>query len=206
VIAVLAAVALSTIASVPVPPSEPIPIPDGYVPLVDSTGLLVVAVPDTWTDVDLLPAVRDGIAQPYLAASPDLTAFFSSFDVPGAMYAAFPFEDDPLELVRAYGLDGGCAALEVKTYDDPVFTGVVQVGTDCGASHMNWNMVVASPADGSFTAVVQVQALPDDGAARVVLLTFNVAPGAVATFDSVPAPAASGPPASAPASAPLRSR
>jgi hypothetical protein len=186
VIEMLAAIALSIASALSPATTEPPPIPDGYVPLVDATGLLVVAVPESWTEVDPLPAVRDGVAQPYLAASPDLDVFLTSFDAPGVMYAAFPFVADPTEVLRAHGLAGGCATLEVKTYDDPVFTGIVQVGTDCGAAHMTWNMVVATPADQSFTAVVQVQSAPDDEATRIVMLTFNVAPGAVATFDTVP--------------------
>lgn len=181
-ISAFVALALSVAASVPSPPSEPAPIPEGYVPLIDSTGVLVIAVPEAWTDIDPEPAVRDGIAQPYIAASPDLAAFLDSFDAPGAMYAAFPFTAEPLDLVRAHGVSGGCATLEVKTYDDPVFTGVVQVGNDCGTTHMTWNMVVASPADESFTAVVQVQSAPDDEATQIVLLTFNVAPGTVPAF------------------------
>ncbi len=33
----------------------------------------------------------------------------------------------------------------------------MQIGTNCGPNAMTWNMVVASPADESFTAVLQVK-------------------------------------------------
>ena len=52
--------------------------------------------------------------------------------------------------------------------------GVVQVGTNCGTTGMTWNMVVATPADHTFSAVVQVQTtVPEE--LQTVLLTFNVA-------------------------------
>lgn len=196
-IGVLATIVIGLAAAVP-STSEPKPIPEGYVPVIDATGALVVAVPATWTDVDPQPAVRDGVAQPYIAASPDLTSFLTSFDVPGAMYSAFPFTADPLVLLESHGLRAGCATFEVKTYDDPIFVGAVQVGTDCGPNHLTWNMVVASPADRSFTAVVQVQAPAGDEAIEIVRRTFNVVPGAVPTFSSVPDPVASTTTAAAP--------
>jgi len=156
-----------------VPPSSA-PIPAGYTPLVDDTGAIVVAVPDTWTDIDTAAAVNeDGSPRPYIAASPDLASFLGTFDTPGVLYAAFPYELNPWTLMDAYGIDGGCETVEVKSYDDPVFIGIVQVGTNCGAAGMTWNMVVASTADHSFTALVQVQTAPDDEAMQTVLLTFN---------------------------------
>ena len=137
----------------------------------------MVAVPDTWTDVDTTPVVTETQEQrPYIAAAPDLASFLTSFDTPGVTYTSLPFAPDPLDVVSQYGLPSGCETLEVKTYDDPVFAGVVQVGTDCGPQHMTWNMVVAAPADHAFTALVQVQTLPDDEARDVVLRTFNIAP------------------------------
>jgi hypothetical protein len=101
------------------------------------------------------------------------------------LYVAFPFESDPLVLIQEYGITSGCEAIEVKTYEDPVFTGVVQIGTDCGPQSMTWQMVAANPADESFTAVVQVQStVPEE--IRTVLLTFNIVPGAEVPGSTVP--------------------
>src|SRR5687767_571189 len=41
------------------PPAAGQTVPEGYVELVDDTGLLTVVVPDTWTDVDTVPAAND---------------------------------------------------------------------------------------------------------------------------------------------------
>lgn len=167
--------------TVPSGPTTTIPIPAGYTPLVDDTGVIVLAVPDTWQDVNLTPAMLDneGTAvpsegHPSIVASPDIQKFYTSFDVPGVSYFTVAYVEDPLTLLSQYGLTGGCTTMEVKEYDDPVFVGVIQIGTDCGPQHMTWNMVVASPADHSFTAVLQAQSADPDEL-KTLLLTFNVA-------------------------------
>lgn len=170
-IAALAALAL--LATVP-PGTEPIP--EGYTPIGDSTNTIVVAVPDTWADVDIAPAPTEDFGEvPYIAASPDLAAFYGAFTTPGMLYAAFPFVINPLDYMAQFGVTEGCETLEVKEYDDPIFVGVIQIGTNCGEAGLTWNMVIASPADHSFTAVVQAQST-DATELRTVLLTFNVAP------------------------------
>jgi len=165
--------------TVPSGPTTTIPIPDGYVPLIDDSHTIVLAVPESWTDVNTTAFVpEEGTAaegQPSIVASTDIQAFYTSFNVPGVSYFAVPYAEDPLTIVASYGLTSGCQTIEVKEYDDPVFVGVVQVGTDCGPQHMTWNMVVANPADHAFTAVMQVQTA-DPTELEVVLRTFNIAP------------------------------
>ena len=171
-IAAVVLAALSLVGTVP-PSSEPKPIPTGYAPLVDDTDTIVLAVPATWTDVDTSPAPNlNGSPRPTIGASPDIASFLDSFDTPGVLYTAFPFELNPVELLEDYALTGGCETIEFKTYEDPVFTGVVQVGTNCGPAAMTWNMVVASPLDRSLTAVVQIQTTEPEEL-ETVLLTFN---------------------------------
>jgi hypothetical protein len=154
-------------------PPAAAPIPEGYVWLFDDTESIVIAVPETWSDVDTAPRDdADGNPRPYIAASPNLESSLNSFDTPGVIYAAFPFTADPLVLVDQFGLREGCQAFQVRTYDDPVFIGAMQIGTNCGPDAMTWNMVVASPADESFTAVLQVKSANDEER-RTILLTFN---------------------------------
>ena len=157
--------------------SAPPSVPPGYVELVDDTGLLTVTVPDTWTDIDTVPGSTADGPVPWISASPDIDLFESSFDVPGVRYLAAPFTEDPESLVTEFGLpEGTCTDLRVQPYDDNVFVGVVQVGTSCGAAGTaSWLLVVASPADQAFTALVQVQAATsaDDEAMSTILETFN---------------------------------
>jgi hypothetical protein len=165
--------------TVPSGPTTTIPIPEGYVPLVDDSHTIAVAVPPSWQDVNTTAFIpEEGTAaegQPSIVASPDIQKFYTSFDVPGLSYFAVPYTADPLTIMDQYGLTSGCTSIAFKEYDDPVFVGVVQVGSDCGPQHMTWNMVVANPADHAFTAVLQVQTA-DPAELEVVLRTFNVAP------------------------------
>jgi hypothetical protein len=205
------AVATAGSAGAATPPT----LPPGYVELIDDTGLLTVAVPDTWTDVDTVPGTNaDGTAQPWISASPDFAQFQATFDVSGMVYTALPFADDPESLIEQFSLpEGSCDELELTSYEDNVFTGVVQVGTGCGETGAaSWVVVVANPADKAFTALVQVQtASADENEAIVTILeTFNrtdagatagsTTPGAsVPSSSTAPAPAASVPTVSVPA-------
>ena len=99
--------------------SAPPTLPPGYVVLEDDTGLLTVAVPDTWTDIDTAPGSTADGPVPWISASPDLESFESTFDVPGMRYVAVPFTADPSSLTVDFGLpDGACTDLEVVPYDD----------------------------------------------------------------------------------------
>ena len=168
------------LAVVPVAAASAAPptLPPGFVTLTDDLGRISVSVPGTWTDVDTALAVDDaGGALPFIAAAPNIDSFVNTFDTPGVRYIAFAYAPDPQTLVTEYGLEAGCVSNAVQPYTDGTFTGVVQVGTECGSGLATWNMVVASPADLSFTAVVQVQtASPaDQQALDVILASFNVA-------------------------------
>jgi hypothetical protein len=163
--------------TVPSGPTTTIPIPPGYMPLVDDSHTIVIAVPDAWQDVNTMAFIpEEGTAaegRPSIVAAPDIQKFYTSFEVPGVSYFTVPFAPDPLTLMDEYGLTGGCDTIAFKEYDDPVFVGVIQIGTDCGPLHMTWNMVVASPADASFTAVMQAQSA-DPTELETLLRTFNV--------------------------------
>jgi len=153
-------------------------LPEGYVRIVDDTGLITVVVPDAWTTVDTAPAGNeDGSVRPYIFASGvDPQAFNDTF-ASGVLYTASPYEADPESVITAGGLTAGCESIEVEPYEDPVFTGFVQVGENCGADGGTWNMIVASPADQSFTATVQVQIETDEDQEALdnVLASFTYA-------------------------------
>lgn len=153
-----------------------LPIPDDYAPLIDDTGTIVIAVPETWTEINTVPAVNDDQTErPFISASPDFESFQATFDTPGVIYTALPLTDDLLAVVDTYGLTSGCETIEVREYDDPDFLGYIQIGLECGSQLMTWNMVVANPIDpgaASYTVVVQVQST-DDTERQTILRTFN---------------------------------
>ena len=114
-----------------VPPT--LPIPDGYVPIIDGTHSIVVAVPEGWGEVRVEPLIlEDGSEAPYIVASPNVMRFYTSFAVPGMDYAALPYEINPLVYLDMFGLTVGCETIEVREYDDPDFVGVIQIGLHCG--------------------------------------------------------------------------
>lgn len=166
-------------------PAEPGPaesgpaesIPAGYMQLVDDTGLLTIVVPDRWTDIDPAPAEDvDGEPQPWLAASTGIETFLQTFDASGALYIAFPFDPDPQFLIDQFGLGEGCSEFVVEPYENDRFIGLAQVGSGCGEDgDGSWTLVVANPADQSFTAMVQVQATTaaDAEAVRIALESFS---------------------------------
>jgi hypothetical protein len=167
----------TTTTTMPTGPTTTIPIPDGYTALIDDTHLIVIAVPDAWTDINttqFIPAEgTEADARPSIVASPDIEKFMTTFDVPGVSYFAIPFVLNPLDVVGQYGLTAGCTTIEVKEYDDPAFAGYVQVGTDCGPQHMTWNMVVANPiGKNDFSVVMEVQTA-DPTELETILRTFN---------------------------------
>jgi serine protease Do len=162
------------------------PAPAGYVRLVDDTGFITVVVPPEWSVIETAPSANDdGSPQPWIfAATVGLDEFNDTF-ASGVLYRAVPYQADPEAIATDGGLTGGCETLEVQPYSDPIFTGFVQVGTNCGEGGGTWNMIVASPEDQSFTAVVQVQIeTPDDQLAfDWVLKSFTYAGDPTVTPD-----------------------
>ncbi len=174
VLAIPVALGVTSTAGAATPPS----VPPGYVQLVDDTGTITVAVPETWVDIDTAPGTNeDGTPQPWISAAPDYEAFRTTLTASGFQYFAAPYTADPESLVEEYGMpEGACDTLEVSPYDDGVFVGVAQLGESCGETgETTWVLVLASPPDQAHTAVLQIQSATaaDDEAVVTILDTFN---------------------------------
>lgn len=180
----VAALVLGQSASASAPPTAPDDsasvgsLPEGSIRLVDDTGLITVVVPEAWTTVDTAPnVIEDGSTLPYIFASgTDVPTFTDTF-ASGVLYFATPFQVDPESIIASVGLSAGCETIEVLPYEDPIFTGFVQVGEKCGEGGGTWNMIVASPEDQSFTAqvVLQIESADDQEAFDIVLQSFTYA-------------------------------
>ena len=179
----------------------PTELPEGFVWLVDDTGAITVAVPEAWTDVDTAPAVDvDGNPQPWIAAAPSsIDDFLATFDQPGVLYTVFAYDPDPRFLIDAYSISEGCSSFALEDFKSHEFTGLTNIGTGCGEDgNASWQLVAASPADQSFTALVQVQTLSEDDveATQLALDSFTttgvpmVTPGSSVPGPSEPAPSA----------------
>ena len=150
----------------------------GYQTLVDDTGAITVDVPNEWTDVDTAPfTMDDGTQAPFISASPDLASFNSSWSTPGLLYAALAPQPDIASTIALLApQEGECTTDNgVSDYDDSVFTGQYQYWSGCGGT-AEYVVLVANPADASYTAVIAVQILSDADweALDQAFATFNV--------------------------------
>jgi serine protease Do len=148
-----------------------------YVEVTDDSGQIVVEVPSTWTDVDTTSfSLDDGTTVPYIAASPDLAGYQSSYTVPGMDFALLPPTDDLDGALATFSFAGDCVDGGIDDYADPIFTGRFQVWTDCVGTDTAIIVLTAVPEDGSYTATIVMQATSeaDLEALDHIFNTFNV--------------------------------
>lgn len=180
--------------------------------LVDDTGLLTVDVPIGWTDVTTAPVtVSEAGSLPQIVASPNQQLFYDTYDTPGVIYTAAPFQADTATAITAtYDFTGICQDTGVTAYDDGYFVGSTQRWTACDGGTASIVTVFANPPDSGFSAsvLVQVPTATDEEALTTILNTFYVTESALAGSPTPPgqpsagAPAAPGAPASPAVTAP----
>jgi serine protease Do len=78
-------------------------------------------------------------------------------------------------LLAQYGFADDCTDGGITDYSDAVFTGKYQVWQDCGETATDVVTLVAIPADGTYTALIQAQIISDAdlGALDRAFATFN---------------------------------
>ena len=183
--------------------SVPIELPEGYVWLVDDTGVITIAAPEAWSDVDTAPVPEgvDGNPQPWIAAAPtSIEDFLARFDEPGVLYVVFPYDPDPMFLLDTFSITEGCSSFADEDFSSHGFIGLTNIGTGCGEDgNATWQLVAASPADQSFTALVQVQTVSEDDieAVELALASFTTTGAPMATPNSS-APGSGAPATTAP--------
>jgi len=164
--------------TVPGQTTVPVSIPPGYVQLVDDTGVLTVAVPGTWTEVDTVPDVYDdGTPRPYIEVATNIQTFRDTFDAPGVLLVVDPYVADSASEVDRLGITGGCDNEVIEPFTNGVLSGHIGHWTSCGASRTaEFHLVIASPADQSRTVIMQLQITgPLEQEARdIALATFGL--------------------------------
>ena len=165
--------------------SPPASIPGDTLEVIDDTGLIRIGVPPAWVDRRTTSFTNaNGGLVPQIVASASVAAFIpgdSAVPDPnggsGVIFSAVPYAADPAATLRAFAqLHTDCAPGIVQQYQDPVFTGVIQEFTACGGTQTRRFVVVASPADQRFTALVTVQVTDDPSILGTVLATFDYDP------------------------------
>jgi hypothetical protein len=144
----------------------------------DDTGVLVVDVPTSWSDVQTDPVVDDdGVTYPQILAAPDADVFLKGYQTPGMSFAVDTSGGTTVDAWLARSdLSGDGATDGVDDYDDGLYRGKVQLWYDCGPSNAQVAVVAAQPHDEAFTMRVVVQALTDADLEAVehIIRTFRV--------------------------------
>jgi serine protease Do len=149
-----------------------------FVTVTDDTGSITVDVPSTWTDRDTTPAIADdGSEIPYIAASPDLAEFETTYSVPGLVFVAGQSTVSPSEGLAEFAPAAGeCTDGGIFDYSDSRFTGQYQVWENCGSSAAVYLVLVSQAADVPgyvFVTVVQAVTAADLEVIDQVFATFN---------------------------------
>ena len=153
-----------------------------YTTISDDTGAIQVAVPVEWSDVDGRPYTDDAgnnIAD--VRASASLDNFHSTWEEPGMIFSASTDlaqsgNEETLLNELVDPLSGQCTYQGRSPYQDPAYTGVFDVYTDCGGVGATYVVVGAVPEDRRFVIRVQIQANTDRDfdALDQILATFVV--------------------------------
>ncbi len=138
----------------------------GYQDITDDSGILAVSVPVEWSDTFNGPWASnsfgvdggtEGIGV-VLAASPDLTAWTDTWTVPGVFFGASTLLGGTIdELLDTYSyINDECTYDGRYAYDDGAYVGSYDWWNDCGGIGTVYVAIVARPAGGEFTAVVEI--------------------------------------------------
>lgn len=148
----------------------------------DDSGTISVQVPTTWTQVDgTAIQLEDGTSMPNVSAAPDLQAFYDSWTSPGvSLSGASPDMGSASDLLTqiASNAASACTPTPAQDYDDGLYTGLIQVFSNCGGTGAVVVAIAAQPEDGSFTAlaIIQLTTEADVAVADKVLETFIIQP------------------------------
>ncbi|WP_448811005.1 S1C family serine protease [Agromyces bauzanensis] len=153
----------------------------GFVTVTDDSGVVVVDVPASWSQVDGSPFTDDaGNEYKGVQASTDLAGFQSSWNVPGvAIYASqqavgtITPEALHESMTSSMGQDG-CQQAATDAYDDGYHVGVYSYWTNCGGVGTDAVVVAADAADGSYVILLTAQATTEADIAALdrVLASF----------------------------------
>lgn len=155
--------------------------PDTWVPLADYTDTIAVAVPTSWGQMEIMPALNDdGSPRPWLAATPDMSAFLpaegepDTFTVPGMVFMAYPGIVDTAATVAGSEYHDVCDAQPVATFTRGLMQGHLQEFTGCGDDTAARIVFVAATIDGNpdtYLLLVQLTGAPNDDAVLDGLLS-----------------------------------
>lgn len=166
------------------PTPDPTGHPAGDVVVVDDLGVLSVAVPAGWSDVDAAPHVdADGREWASLVVSPDIDAFHAGWETPGVEFGGTlvdgPLEEDVLLSFLDDMVGNLAAECERGTvdepYDDGLYVGYYSTLLACGGTAGAQFFLAAQDAEGTHFVYLSGQLVTDEdqsAAVEAILSSF----------------------------------
>ncbi len=152
-----------------------------FVGIYDDSQAVYVEVPVEWADVDGSNWVDDEdgtVLGSELIAAPNIDGFSTTYSTPGVQILAGAYFGDTTmgELADFFNFSADCTLDGRYDYEDPVYTGVYDLYTDCAGEGSVIIVLAAEPAAQNYSVIVLVQAVTDADldALDHVLNTFNV--------------------------------
>lgn len=154
------------------PTPDPTETPAGdFVVVFDDLGVLSMAVPADWSDVDGAPyTTEDGREWVSVLASPDIASFYSSWDTAGIEFGG-TLVDGPLDdevLLSFLGnmvdnLSGACQPGAVEeAYDDGLYAGYYSTLLACGETDAAQFLLTAQDAEGTHFVYLSGQFISEE--------------------------------------------
>jgi serine protease Do len=148
-----------------------------FVSVSDDSGLISVSVPAEWSDLNGAPNESFG---PSLYAAPNIDSFLNTFETPGVIIEATGTRGaaDIDATLDELDLSAQCTYEGRSPYSDVLYTGSIDLYTNCGGTSTSIFVVAVTPEDGAFLARLLIQAVEprDLDAADEIFNTFVASP------------------------------
>ncbi len=151
-----------------------------YQTVTDETGAITLEIPREWAEVDGLSwEEADEVVGVSIVASSNIDAFYETYSTPGVFFGASEVlaqRSDAFALLDEFAFTDDCVYEGRFDYEDPIYTGVYDLYTDCAGEGTSIINLVAVPEDRSFIMLLQVLVVSDADldALDHILNTFQV--------------------------------
>lgn len=154
----------------------------GYEAVTDETDAIVMEIPQEWTEVDGAAWEWEEGAEAVgaaIVAAPDIQGFYDTYTTPGVFFGAsrsLAQTYDTAGMLDQISFSGDCVYEGRFDYQDPLYTGIYDLYSNCGGGDSAIINLSAVPEDGSFIILLQVQVTSDADLDAVdhILDTFTV--------------------------------
>ncbi|GAB4278251.1 MAG: hypothetical protein Kow0080_29740 [Candidatus Promineifilaceae bacterium] len=141
--------------------------PQGYTyhTVTDDSGLLVVEIPEQWSDINGNAWTIDG--EPIgvsVKAAPNINDFDNTWTTPGVFFAASASLTEQMtftDVLDAFDFSSDCEYGGRTDYQDQVFTGAYDIWRNCGGQNNLLVTLSATPQTQDFVVLVVAQIISD---------------------------------------------